>query len=204
MQDELCRTDSSSLVSLASPSFSLLVKSSSSSPSPLRTFHTRSTGTHQCKACHGLACASSCCTPSCAATRNQLQQHLRCRKLVHPVNGQHTCGVWCPSMATGVRDIWLGLQGSPPDGGLVDGTHRVIPQSISTWGKLASSARPCAEQAVAQFKKLVFPYSAHTNASHSQGSKNLLCASRRIVSGAIFLVAFSFILVAIVRQDSKV
>ena len=64
-------------------------------------------------------------------------------------------------MATGVRDIWLGLQGSLPDGGLVDGTQRVIPQSISTWGKLDSSARPCAEQAVAQFKKLVSPYSAH-------------------------------------------
>ena len=38
----------------------------------------------------------------------------------------------------------------------------------------------------------------------SQGSKNLFCASRRNVSSAIFLVAFSFILVAIVRQDSKV
>ena len=38
----------------------------------------------------------------------------------------------------------------------------------------------------------------------SQGSKNLFCASRRNVSGAIFLVALSFILVAIVRQDSKV
>ena len=37
-----------------------------------------------------------------------------------------------------------------------------------------------------------------------QGSKNLFCASRRIVSGAIFLVAFSFTLVAVVRQDSKV
>ena len=37
-----------------------------------------------------------------------------------------------------------------------------------------------------------------------QGSKNLFCVSRKIVSGAIFLVAFSFILVAIVRQDSKV
>ena len=37
-----------------------------------------------------------------------------------------------------------------------------------------------------------------------QGSKNLFCASRRIVSGAIFLVALSFILVAIVRQDLKV
>ena len=37
-----------------------------------------------------------------------------------------------------------------------------------------------------------------------QGSKNIFCASRRISSGAIFLVAFSLILVAIVRQDSKV
>ena len=37
-----------------------------------------------------------------------------------------------------------------------------------------------------------------------QGSINLFCASRRNVSGAIFLVAFSFILVEIVRQDSKV
>ena len=99
----------------------------------------------------GLACASSCCTPIGAATRNQLQQRLRCRKLVHPVNGQHTCGVECPSMATGVRDIWLGFQGSPPDGGLIAGTHGVIPQGISTWGKLASSAGPCAEETVAQF-----------------------------------------------------
>ena len=99
----------------------------------------------------GLPCASSCCTPSGAATRNQLQQRLRCRKLVHPVNGQHTCGVECPSMATGVWDIWLGFQGSPPDGGLIAGTHGVIPQGISTWGKLASSAGPCAEETVAQF-----------------------------------------------------
>ena len=39
-----------------------------------------------------------------------------------------------------------------------------------------------------------------------RGSKNLFCASRRIFwpdPGTIFLVAFSFILVAIVRQDKK-
>ena len=57
-------------------------------------------------------------------------------------------------MATGVRDIRLGFQGSPPDGGLIAGTHGVMPQGISTWGKLASSAGPCAEETVAQFIKV--------------------------------------------------
>ena len=122
-------------------------------PSVLNVFTPRPGALAQISAKHamGLACATSCCTPSGAATRNQPQQRLRCRKLVHPVNGQHTCGVECPSMATGVRDIWLGFQGSPPDGGLIAGTHGGIPQGISTWGKLASSAGPCAEETVAQF-----------------------------------------------------
>ena len=103
-----------------------------------------------------------------AATWNQLQQRLRCRKLVHP------CSEWTTHLQclVSIHGHWgAGYLAWPPELSagwwLVDGTQHVIPQSISTWGTLASSARPCAEQAVAQFKKLVFPYSAQTNASHS-------------------------------------
>ena len=42
-----------------------------------------------------------------------------------------------PWPLSGVRDIWLGFQGSPPDGGLIAGTHgvlylRAIPQGFSS------------------------------------------------------------------------
>ena len=104
MQDELHRSsihDSSSPVSLASPSFSLpQVIFVSPIPGALNVFTPGPGALAHISARHamGLACASSCCTPSGAATlwRNQLQQRLRCRKLVHPVNVHHTCGVECP------------------------------------------------------------------------------------------------------------
>ena len=68
-----------------------------------------------------------------AGPSSEWTTHLRCLVSIH---GHWGAGylAWPPGL-------------SARDGGLEDGTHRVIPQGISTWEKLASSARPCAEQA---------------------------------------------------------
>ena len=98
MQDELCRPEFNLWLLIASQSCLTLVFAArqvifvfpipTANISYQEHLHTSLQGMP-----YGLACASFCCTPSGAATWNQLQQRLRCRKLVHPVNGQHTCGV---------------------------------------------------------------------------------------------------------------